>query len=112
VNLLERIHTVWAPIENFPGYEISSFGDVRDISTNEVLPKAKFNNVDYVELMRDSKPYLMHVNRLRWSVFYQSAVPSHRSDVERHGKWIKDEMRYSDGEKSHLCGMVCSVGEV
>jgi len=34
----------------------------------------------------------------------------HKVDVERHGAWDKENLRYADGEKSHPCGYNCSVG--
>jgi hypothetical protein len=107
----ERV-TSWAKIEDFPRYEISAMNEVRDIIKGDIVPKAEFNGVEYVELFRDDKPYLMHVNRMRWAAFYLPGFPPSRTDFERHGEWLKNEERYSDGERSHLCGLVCSVGEV
>lgn len=104
--------TIWQTIEDFPDYEINHTGDVRTISGWIPVDTAKFNYVDYVELMRDGKPYLQHVNRLRWKAFNKPNIPPYRTDIQRHGAWLKDQMRYEDGEKSHLCGMICSVGEV
>jgi hypothetical protein len=103
---------IWKTIEDFPRYEINELGDIREKLSGNLLPKAKFNYVDYVELMRDGKPYLQHVNRLRWKSFNLANIPSYRTDIQRHGIWLKDQLRYEDGEKSHLCGVICSVGEV
>lgn len=106
----ETTKTSWYPLEDFPEYEINYLGGIRNIASGVMVDTAKFNYTNYVELMLDGKPYLQHVNRLRWKTFNLAPYP--RTSIDRHGKWIKDEMRYSDGEKSHLCGMVCSVGEV
>lgn len=111
IQIVER-EVQWRPIEDFPKYEISEMNDIREKATGRLLEKAKFSTIEYVELERDGKPYLQHVNRLRWAAFYLPGFPPTRTDVERHGEWRKDEGRYSDGEPSHLCGMVCSVGEV
>lgn len=96
----------WAVISDFPSYEISDAGHIRTLPSNIEVPKAKFDGIEYVELWRDGKPYLIHVNRARWAAFPTGANPP----ISRHGFWLGD--RYADGEKAHMCGLVCSVGEV
>lgn len=103
---VEPLVEKWQVIENFPQYEISERGLVRIIDSGIIVPPAKFNDVNYVELMRDGKAYLMHVNRMRWRMFPTGANPP----LSPHGMWLGD--RYEDGEKEHLCGVVCSVGAV
>lgn len=102
----------WQVIAEFPKYEINTQGEVRNVDSGLHVQPAKFDDVDYVELMREGKPYLMHVNRLIWMTFPLPGFPPLPSDIERHGTWDKSQERYEDGEKTHSCGMVCSVGEV
>lgn len=102
----------WQTITEFPKYEMSLSGEVRNVDSGIRVPPATFDGVDYVELMRDGKPYLHRVDRLRWVTFPLPGFPPSRTPFERHGAWIKADEHYEDGEKSHLCGLVCSVGEV
>lgn len=102
----------WQTISAFPKYEINEHGDVRDINSRICVTPARFKDVSYVELMREEKPFLNQVRRLVQETFPTGANPYSRTPFERHGEWDKSNERYADGENSHLCGMVCSVGEV
>ena len=102
----------WQTIAEFPKYEINMQGEVRNEDSGIRVQPSKFDGVDYVELFREGKPYLQHVNRLRWKTFHLAGNPFPQTPFERHGVWLDYEGRYVDGEKAHLCGLVCSVGEV
>lgn len=102
----------WQVLAEFPKYEISMQGAVRNIDSGIRISPAKFNGVDYVELMHEGKPYLQHVNRLRWVTFPLAGLPYPHTDLSRHGAWNKTKARYADGESAHPCGFNCSVGEV
>jgi hypothetical protein len=102
----------WQSIAAFPKYEMNMQGEVRNEDSGIRVQPAKFDGVDYVELMREGKPFLLKVNRLLWDTFPLAGFPPIPSDIERHGAWDQTRERYEDGEGAHMCGMVCSVGEV
>jgi hypothetical protein len=102
----------WVQVADFPSYEISELGEIRTLPSKLEVPKAKFDGVEYAELWKDGKPYLQHVNRMRWAAFNHPGFPPVRTTLERHGRWDDEKMKYADGEKSHMCGFVCAVGEV
>jgi hypothetical protein len=103
---------IWVTLTEFPNYKLNYLGEVRTVDSDADVPHSKFDGIAYVELMRDGKPYLQHVNRLRWKTFPLPGFPPLETDVNRHGPWSSDMKRYADGESAHPCGMNCSVGAV
>lgn len=102
----------WQTIAAFPKYEINQMGEVRNEDSGIRIQPAKFDGIDYVELMKEGKPFLLQVRRLVQDTFPTGANPYLPSDIERHGAWAQTKERYADGESAHMCGMICSVGEV
>lgn len=107
---VEEPVVIWQVLADFPKYEINHGGEVRNVDSGIRIEPSKFDGISYVELMREGKPYLQHVNRLRWKTFPFPGFPYPETDVSRHGAWSDVRKRYTDGESAHPCGMNCSVG--
>ena len=56
----------WKSIIDFPGYQISSYGNVRNITTNKFLrcPLSKQDNYFRVSLSKNGKAYTFLIHRL------------------------------------------------
>ncbi len=56
--------TIWLPIKDYPNYEISICGQVRNVKTNKILKPGKCNGYFLVSLSQNSKSKNFRVHRL------------------------------------------------
>ena len=80
---------IWLPIKNFPKYEVSSEGKIRNAITGRIL-KPGNNTKGYliVTLYRDGNPYTKKIHRLVADAFYD-------------GQFDGLEVNHIDGNKTN-----------
>lgn len=55
---------IWKKVTNFPKYEVSSFGNIRNIITQNILKPSIKHNYKYVSLSYDDKSKMVSVHRI------------------------------------------------
>ena len=76
----------WAKIPNYPNYEISDHGRVRNINTNSVLKHKEARGYNKVALYNDGQRRDMSIHRLVAEVFVDNP-------------YNKEEVNHIDGDK-------------
>lgn len=80
---------IWLPIKNFPKYEVSSEGRIRNAITRRILkPGNNAKGYLIVTLYRDGNPYTKKIHRLVANTFYD-------------GQFDGLEVNHIDGNKTN-----------
>jgi len=85
----------WLPIEDFPSYEISSEGRVRNVDTDHILsihPNGR--GIYQVVMYRDGRPNARAVHKLVANAFVETESRNYRGD---------DVPVHIDGDRSNNC---------
>lgn len=85
----------WKTISDFPSYEVSSLGRVRNWTTNRILSPGNAKGYLYVHLTLNKKVYARRVNRLVAAAFITPDIEGF--DVE-HVNTIRSDNRASNLE--------------
>lgn len=87
---------IWVEMWEFPNYEISNTGKIRNIKTGREL-KIKSNGSDYriVSLWYEGRKYTKRVARLVWSSFNQQYCKQTIDHIDR------------DGSNDHITNLRC-----
>ena len=99
---LERglVEEIWAPIDDFPDYAVSNYGQVRNIRLDHIL-KPRYNSYGYARVMlrRDGLSYDCLVHRLVAEAFitgYHEAAQVRHYD-EDNGNNFVNNLRFRRG---------------
>ena len=82
---------IWLPIKNFPKYDVSSNGRIKNVITGKILKPGR-NPKGYllITLYKNGKPHIKKIHRLVADAFY---------DGEHEGL----EVNHIDGDKTNNC---------
>ena len=82
---------IWLPIKNFPKYDVSSNGRIKNVITGKILKPGR-NPKGYllITLYKNGKPHIKKIHRLVADAFY---------DGEHEGL----EVNHIDGNKTNNC---------
>ena len=93
----------WRSIADYPNYEISSFGNVRNVETGRILKPEKVNGYYRIQLHKNGVPRVFRIHRLVATAFIPNPENKPFIDHKDHNRTnnMVENLRWATGHENN-----------